>query len=98
MKTHSLVALILVVQVLAPASGQAAKTLPRLTTSTMSTQPQQSPTPQPSPQTGDDEVVRISTKLVQVDAVITDKNGKLVTDLHPEEVRILEDGRPQKVT
>ena len=32
----------------------------------------------------DGDVVRITTNLVQVDAVITDKTGKLVTDLKPE--------------
>lgn len=42
--------------------------------------------------------MRITTKLVQVDAVVTDKSGKLVTDLKPEEVQISEDGRPQKIT
>jgi len=45
-----------------------------------------------------DEVVRITTNLVQVDAVVTDKDGKVVTDLKPEEIKILEDGRPQKIT
>src|SRR5215213_4577457 len=69
--------------------------------------PQSTPAPRPTPaaqqqqqQQGadDDEVVRITTNLVQVDAVVTDKNGKLVTDLKPEEVEIFEDGRPQKVT
>jgi len=54
--------------------------------------------PATQPQTQDDEVVRITTNLVQVDAVITDKNGKLVTDLKPEELQISEDGRPQKIT
>src|SRR5215213_7854313 len=53
---------------------------------------------QPQQAADDDEVVRITTNLVQVDAVVTDKNGKLVTDLKPEEVEIFEDGRPQKVT
>lgn len=53
---------------------------------------------QPVTQPQEDEVVRITTKLVQVDAVITDKNGKLVTDLRPEELEIFEDGRPQKIT
>ncbi len=42
--------------------------------------------------------MRITTNLVQVDAVITDKNGKPVTDLKPEEVQILEDNRSQKIT
>jgi len=54
---------------------------------------------QPQPQKPeDDDVVKITTNLVQVDAVVTDKNGKVVTDLKPEEVQILEDGKPQKVT
>jgi len=66
------------------------------------TGPQQPKSPQSEPQQparpSEEETVRITTKLVQVDAVITDKNGKLVTDLRPEEVRILEDGRSQKIT
>ena len=45
-----------------------------------------------------EDVVRITTNLVQVDAVVTDKNGRLVTDLKPEEVQIYEDGRQQKIT
>lgn len=65
-------------------------------------QPQSSPTPPAEPQkpqqTESDDVVRITTNLVQVDAVITDKNGKYVTDLKPEEVEIYEDGRQQKIT
>jgi VWFA-related protein len=52
---------------------------------------------QPKPQS-DDEVVRISTNLVQVDSVITDSKGKQVTDLRADEVQILEDGKPQKIT
>jgi VWFA-related protein len=66
----------------------------------------QDPKPTPTPQTpaqqqeqaDDEEVVRITTNLVQIDAVVTDKSGKLITDLRPEEVEILEDGRPQKIT
>jgi VWFA-related protein len=66
----------------------------------------QDPKPTPTPQTvapkqeqaDDEEVVRITTNLVQIDAVVTDKSGKLVTDLRPEEVEILEDGRSQKIT
>ena len=69
----------------------------------------QQPTPTPAPTPGrstqdrsqqpeTDDVVRITTNLVQVDAVITDKDGKLVTDLKPEEVEIYEDGREQEIT
>jgi VWFA-related protein len=57
------------------------------------------PQVQQSTQKPDDEdVVRITTNLVQVDAVVTDNHGKLVTDLKPEEVQIFEDGRKQKIT
>ena len=58
---------------------------------------QQYPRKQPAPQS-DQDVVRISTNLVQVDPVITDSKGKQVTDLRPEEVEILEDGKPQTIT
>lgn len=56
--------------------------------------PQNSPGtgPQQPARPGDDDVVKITTNLVQVDAVITDRKGKLVTDLRPEEVEIFEDG------
>ncbi|HEV7683617.1 MAG TPA: VWA domain-containing protein [Pyrinomonadaceae bacterium] len=66
-----------------------------------------SPKPQPTPpptesqqpsRSGDDDVVRITTKLVQVDAVVTDKNGKLIKDLRQDEVQIFEDGHEQKIT
>lgn len=61
-----------------------------------STPTRQSP---PQPQQGDDEdVVRISTELVQVDAVVVDKNGRQVTDLRPEEFEVYEDGRRQEIT
>jgi VWFA-related protein len=73
-----------------------------------SSSPQPTPTPPPKPQPsatvegrpapGDDDVVRITTNLVQVDAVITDKDGKPVTDLRPEEIRIFEDKRSQNIT
>ena len=65
-------------------------------------QPSPSPTPaaqQSATQKSEDEdVVRITTNLVQVDAVVTDKNGKIVTDLKPEDIQIFEDGRQQKIT
>ncbi|HEX8148457.1 MAG TPA: VWA domain-containing protein [Pyrinomonadaceae bacterium] len=46
----------------------------------------------------EDDVVRISSNLVQFDAVVTDKKGRQVTDLKPEEFEILVDGKPQKIT
>ena len=46
----------------------------------------------------DEEVVRITTNLVQVDAVVTDAEGRVVTDLRAEDFEVLEDGRPQTIT
>jgi len=61
----------------------------------------QRPEPDPqkkSPQTIDqDDVVRITTNVVQIDAVVT-KDGKQVTDLKAEDFEIFEDKKPQKIT
>ena len=61
-------------------------------------QPQPAATPQQPSTPGEEDVVRITSNLVQVDAVITDKSGHPITDLKPEEVEILEDGKPQKIS
>jgi VWFA-related protein len=53
---------------------------------------------EPPQEPGDLDVVKITTNLVQIDAVITDKNGKQVTDLRPEELEMLVDGKPQVIT
>src|SRR2546423_6993575 len=45
-----------------------------------------------------EEGVRVTTNLVQVDAVVTDRDGKQVTDLRPEDFEIFEDGHPQQIT
>ena len=46
----------------------------------------------------DDEVVRVTTNLVQVDVTVTDRDGRQVRDLRPEEFEVFEDGRPQALT
>src|SRR5688572_2716615 len=48
-------------------------------------------------QTQSDDVVRITTNLVQIDAVVT-KNGKPIKDLKAEDFEIFEDGRRQVIT
>lgn len=45
----------------------------------------------------DDDVVRITTNLVQIDAVVT-KNGKVVPNLTADDFEIYEDGRQQTIT
>ncbi len=42
--------------------------------------------------------IRVSVRLVLADAVVTDKDGKVVTGLGPQNFTVLEDGKPQKVT
>jgi len=70
-------------------------------------QPQQRPTteppkpatapPQNPPETESQDVVKITTNLVQVDAVVT-KDGKQITDLKGEDFQLFEDGKPQTIT
>jgi VWFA-related protein len=45
-----------------------------------------------------DDVVKISVTLVQVDAVVTDKDGKPVVDLQKDDFDIYEDGKRQLIT
>ena len=52
-------------------------------------------TPPPSDET---DVVKITTALIQVDVTVTDKKGKIVTDLKPDEIEIFENGEKQKLT
>lgn len=47
--------------------------------------------------TTDDDVVRITTNLVQIDAMVT-KDGKNVPNLKAEDFEIFEDGRKQTIT
>jgi VWFA-related protein len=58
---------------------------------------QPSPTPRPTPQDDKDDIVRITTNLVQVDVVVT-KNGKVVKDLTADDFEIFEDGKRQTIT
>ena len=55
------------------------------------------PTPTPSPVEQDD-VVRISTDLVQTDVMVFDKDGKFVSGLKPEEFELLVDNKPQPIS
>jgi VWFA-related protein len=59
----------------------------------------QKPTPTATPEkAADDDIVKISTTLVQVDVTVTDKSGKVITDLKPEEIEIFENGVKQNIT
>src|SRR3989440_5103808 len=51
----------------------------------------------PPPRKDDEEVVRISTDLVQTDVMIFDRAGKFVDGLKPEQFELKVDGRPQQI-
>src|SRR6266487_554783 len=57
----------------------------------------QNPPKEQPPKMGED-VVRVSTNLVQVDAIVTDKSGRQVMDLRPEDFELLENGHARQVT
>jgi hypothetical protein len=57
------------------------------------------PTPPQEPEDySDDDVVRITTNLVQVDLVVTDAKGNQVTNLTQDDFEIYEEGKQQPIT
>ncbi len=44
-----------------------------------------------------DDLIKVSTRLVNLDVIVKDKKGKAITDLKPEDFTILENGVPQKI-
>ena len=81
MNIRPLLSLLLLFSILLPALGQN----------------KPAPPPQPQQTIDQDDVVRINTNLVQVDAVVT-KGGKPVTNLTADDFEIFEDGRRQTIT
>ena len=61
--------------------------------------PPQTQSPKPTPPADEQEsVVRISTQLVQIDAVVTDKKGEHVLDVNENEIELFIDGKKQPLT
>ena len=59
------------------------------------------PTPTPTPKTteiDDNDIVKISTTLIQIDVTVTDKKGKIVSNLKPEDFEVYENGKKQTIT
>jgi len=54
----------------------------------------QLPTPTPS----NDDVVKISTNLIQIDLTVTDKDGKVIRDLKPGDFQIYQNGKKQTLS
>lgn len=58
-----------------------------------------STTPAPLPSTDDsDEVIRVSTDLVQTDVMVLDQQGRFVEGLQREQFELRVDGRPQEIS
>ena len=57
-----------------------------------------SQTPTATPPKNDGDVVKISTNLIQLDVVVTDKKGNQVMDLKPEDFEIYENGKKQDIS
>ena len=51
-----------------------------------------------TPPRQDDDAVKITTNLVQIDALVVDKDGRQVTDLKPDEFVLKQDGKAQKIS
>ena len=88
MKTKALLALLLSLCMFLPALAQTLPAPPP---------PQKPADNQQKPADDQDDVVKITTNLVQVDAVVT-KDGKAVTNLTADDFEIYEDGKKQTIT
>jgi len=55
------------------------------------------PAPSPTPP-DDNDVVKISTNLIQLDVSVTDSKGKPIPDLNANEIEIYENGKKQDIT
>lgn len=53
----------------------------------------QNPTPTPI-----EDIVKISTALIQIDVTVTDKAGNIINNLKPEDFEIYENGKKQEIT
>jgi len=57
----------------------------------------QNPQP-PQHEPASDEIIRISTELVQTDVVVTDKNDQIISDLKLEDFELYDQGKKQDLT
>lgn len=59
----------------------------------------QTPRPSASPtRPADEDVVKITTSLIQIDVTITDSKGRVINDIKPDEIEIYENGKRQKIS
>lgn len=56
----------------------------------------QTPPPLPNP-AADDDVVKISTNLIRINATVTDKKGNAIRDLQPNDFELYQNGKKQEI-
>lgn len=56
------------------------------------------PLPDPSPDNEKEDVIKVSTELVQVPVTVTDRNGKPIGNLKKENFIVFEDGKSQDIS
>jgi len=59
---------------------------------------QSTSTRQQHPTKSDDATIRIETELLQLEVLVTDKNGQPIRDLRREDFELKEDGKPQELS
>jgi len=64
----------------------------------LSTAAGQAPRPPAAAPEQGEVTLRVTVNLVQVDAVVTDRQGRVVSNLERQDFELLQDGRPQKIT
>lgn len=81
-----------------PSSQQPARKPPVLRSSPVyPTDQSQKPNEQQSPEVDEGSVVRVSTSLISVPAVVMDRNGRYIANLRKEDFKIYEDGVEQNL-
>ena len=59
---------------------------------------QATPPQPPKPDARSSQVLRVGVDLVQIDATVTDRRGRHVSELTADDFVVLQDGRPQRIT
>src|SRR3984893_4654230 len=59
--------------------------------------PAQSQDKKEAKKSADNDVIKVTSNLVNLDVIVKDKKGKAITDLKPEDFTVFENGLPQKI-
>jgi len=93
-----IIACVAAIDVAAQQVTQQPQKRPRRVSDTEQTpEPKKSPQPSNADEVDEGDVIRTETQLVSVPAVVTDASGRPLSDLKPENFKIVEDGQPQTI-